>query len=161
MTMKRAAPAPGFTLIEMIITVAIVGLLATIAVPTAEVAVQRAKEQDLRLALREIRRGIDAYKQAFDEGRIVNTLDQSGYPPSLAVLVEGVPDAKRPDKRKIYFLRRIPRDPMAAADAAPAESWGLRSYESEADDPREGRDVFDVYSRAPGTALNGVPYRQW
>jgi general secretion pathway protein G len=161
MTMNAAKPLQGFTLIELVITVAIVGLLAAIAVPTAELAVQRNKEQELRLALREIRRAIDAYKQAFDDGRIVKTLDQSGYPPSLSILVDGVPDAKRADKRKIYFLRRIPRDPMAASDLAPGESWGWRSYESDADDPREGRDVFDVYSKSAGVAMNGVPYRQW
>jgi general secretion pathway protein G len=75
--------------------------------------------------------------------------------------VDGVADAKSADKRKIYFLRRIPRDPMAASDLAPGESWGVRSYESDADDPREGRDVFDVYSKSAGVAMNGVPYRQW
>lgn len=152
----------GFTLIELVITVAIVGLLASIALPLAELAVQRGREQELRLALRQIRGAIDAYKQAVDDGRIVKTLDQTGYPPSLRVLEEGVEDAKSPKKAKIYFLRRIPRDPFHPDPATPAEeTWGKRSYASPPDDPREGDDVFDVYSLSDATGLNGVPYRQW
>ncbi|MDC7713908.1 type II secretion system protein [Vogesella sp. LYT5W] len=153
----------GFTLIELVVTVAIVALLASIALPLAELTVQRGKEQELRVALRQIRDGIDAYKKAVDEGRILKAADESGYPKTLAVLVEGVLDPKDPDKqRKIYFLRRLPHDPMVAdpqLDAA--ETWGLRSYDSEADAPEEGDDVFDVYSKADGNGLNGIPYRQW
>jgi general secretion pathway protein G len=114
------------------------------------------------MALREIRKGIDAYKQAFDDGRMTKTVDESGYPPSLKVLVDGVSDTKSADKRKIYFLRRIPRDPMSSdANSSPEETWGLRSYESDADNPSEGRDVFDVYSKSAGVGLNRVPYKQW
>ncbi len=152
----------GFTLIELVITVAIVALLASIAFPMAEVAVQRSKEQELRSALRQIREALDAYKQAGDEGHIVRKVGESGYPNSLDVLVNGVEDAKRPDKAKIYFLRRMPRDPFFTdLDALPGDTWGKRSYESPPDDPREGDDVFDVYSLAPGSGLNGIPYRQW
>ena len=152
----------GFTLIELVVTVAIVGLLAAIAVPTAELAVQRNKEQELRLALREMRRGIDAYKQAYDDGRMIKTVGDSGYPPSLKVLVDGVIDAKNPDKAKMYFLRRIPRDPMSTdTDSPPDQTWGLRSYASEPDSPSDGRDVFDVYSKSAGVGLSGVPYKQW
>jgi len=157
-----ASSTHGFTLIEMVITLALVGMLTAIAVPTAELVVQRSKEQDLRLALREMRRAIDAYKQAYDDGRMLKKVDESGYPPSLKVLVDGVEDAKSPTKRKMFFLRRIPRDPMAVdAQSAPEETWGLRSYESDADDPHDGREVFDVYSKSPSMGINGVPYRKW
>ncbi len=157
------AVARGFTLIELLVTVAIVTLLATMAMPVGELAVRRAKEQDLRTALREIRQAIDAYKRAGDEGRILRNAAASGYPPSLATLVDGAEDIRSPDKRRIYFLRRIPRDPFApgGAEVPPERTWGLRSYESPADAPREGRDVFDVYSQAGGTGLNGRPYREW
>lgn len=160
--MKRANTLRGFTLIELAVTVAIVGLLASIAAPTAELVVQRNKEHELRLALREIRNGIDAYKQAYDDGRMPKSVDASGYPATLKVLVEGVADSKSADKRKIYFLRRIPRDPMSPDEEIPAEqTWGLRSYDSDADAPQEGRDVFDVYSKSDGVGLNRIPYRQW
>ena len=152
----------GFTLIELLVTVAIVSLLATIALPMTELAVQRSKEQDLRVALREIRTGIDAYKKAWDEGHIQKGLDDSGYPPSLNVLAEGVEDFKNPKRAKMYFLRRIPRDPFAKDTAgAAADTWGKRSYKSPPDDPQEGDDVYDVYTLSKGVGLNGVPYREW
>jgi general secretion pathway protein G len=147
--------ARGFTLIELLITVAIVALLASIAAPLAEVTVQRGKEKELRAVLREIRGAIDAYKRAADEGVIERAADASGYPPTLAALVEGVPDKRKPDAPKLYFLRRVPVDPMGG------EEWGLRSYASPADAPQPGKDVYDVYSKSDGTGLNGVPYRQW
>jgi general secretion pathway protein G len=157
-----AASAAGFTLIELLVTVAIVALLASIAVPLAQVSVKRSHEQELRVALREIRGALDAYRQAVQDGRILNQ-QESGYPPSLQVLVEGVPDAGSPDrKRRIYFLRRIPRDPFASdANLSDTETWGERSYASPPDDPQEGDDVFDVYSKAPGLGLSGIAYRDW
>jgi len=152
----------GFTLIELLVTVAIVGLLATLVLPMTELAVQRSKEQELRIALREIRTGIDAYKKAWDEGRIQKSLDDSGYPKTLDVLAEGVEDFKNPKRVKIYFLRRVPRDPLVSDTRSPAaDTWGKRAYKSPPDDPQEGDDVYDVYSLSKGVGLNGVPYREW
>lgn len=153
----------GFTIIELVITVAIVAILASSALPLAELTVKRTKEQELRLALRQIRDAIDEYKQAVDEGRIARKAEESGYPPTLDVLANGVVDAKDPNsKQRIYFLRRVPRDPFSDdPGVAAAATWGKRSYESPPDTPREGKDVFDVYSLATGVGLNGVSYREW
>ena len=152
----------GFTLIELVITVAIIGILALGLFPLTQLAAQRSKEQELRAALREIRTAIDAYKQAGDENRIEKKADATGYPPNLAVLAEGVKDVKSPDDKKIYFLRRIPRDPFFDDSNVSAEdTWGLRSYASPPDDPKDGDDVFDVYSMSSKSGLNGVPYREW
>ncbi|MEO8409051.1 MAG: type II secretion system protein [Propionivibrio sp.] len=154
----------GFTLIELMMTVAIIGLLASIALPMAELAVQRSNEQGLRSALREIRTALDAYHQAIEDGRIQGGgRSLSGYPETLQTLVDGVPEARSPDgKAKVYFLRRIPRDPFFVDPAATDdETWGKRSYVSSADEPAEGEDVFDVYSQAEGVGLNGIAYRKW
>jgi general secretion pathway protein G len=147
--------AKGFTLVELLVVVAIVALLASIAAPLAEMSWQRGKEQELRHALRQIREAIDAYKRASDEGRIERKADASGYPATLAVLVDGVEDKTDPEKSKVFFLRRVPRDPMSGED------WGLRSYASPANDPQPGKDVYDVYSRSDEVGLNRVPYREW
>jgi general secretion pathway protein G len=152
----------GFTLIELVVTLLVVGLLAGAAVPLVELTVKRNRERELRAALREIRTAIDAYKRASDEGRILKLTQQSGYPPKLALLVEGVTDLRSPERRSIYFLRRLPRDPTFPDQGAPAENtWGKRSYASPPDAPAEGDDVFDVFSRSEGNALNGTPYRSW
>jgi general secretion pathway protein G len=152
----------GFTLIELVVTVAIVAVLASIALPFNELVVQRSKEQDLRRSLREMRDAIDAYKQASDEGRLQKRVGDSGYPRKLEDLVAGVEDQKSPKKERIYFLRRLPRDPFAIdSTLGPAETWGKRSYASPPDDPREGDDVFDVFSLATGTGINGRPYKEW
>ncbi|BAN50721.1 type II secretion system protein [Metapseudomonas resinovorans] len=156
--MKRQA---AFSLIELVIAMAILGLLASMAAPLAETVIRRGKERDLKVALHEIRDAIDAYKLAADAGHIEKSASSSGYPPSLAVLVEGVRDLRNIKGERIYFLRRIPRDPLGDARLEPEESWGLRAYSSPANDPRPGMDVFDVYSLARGDGLDGTPYREW
>ena len=159
---RRRPRVNGFTLIEMVITVAIVGLLASAALPLASMAIRREKESDLRVALQQIRGAIDAYKQAVVAGRVMVQPDQSGYPANLQLLYEGVEDATNPNKVKIYFLRRLPRDPLFPdGTAAAADTWGLRSYISPPEDPQPGEDVYDVYSLALGKGLNGVAYRDW
>ncbi len=158
----RLSRGQGFTLIELVITVAIVALLASVALPVSELAVQRTKEQELRRTLRQVREAIDAYKQASDEGRIRKSVGDSGYPKKLEDLAEGVEDQKSPKKDKIYFLRRIPRDPLNTDPTlSAAGTWGKRSYASPPDDPKEGDDVFDVFSIAQGKGINGQPYRDW
>lgn len=152
----------GFTLIELLVTLAILSVLALVAIPVGEVAVQRSKEQELRLALREIRTAIDAYKKVIDEGRVIRTVNSTGYPKTLDVLVEGVEDSRDPKKAKIYFLRRLPRDPFHPDPTVPAaETWGLRSYASPPNEPQAGDDVYDIYSQSTKVGLNGLPYRQW
>lgn len=160
----------GFTLIELVVTVAIVAILATVALPMLQLSVQRVKENELRANLRQIREAIDAYKKVADveNGPINKTISQSGYPPSLDVLVNGVVDERDPNKHKIRFLRRIPLDPMQPVNESNTQSgndilnnWGLRSYKSEASSPAEGDDVYDVYSRSKQVGINGVPYNQW
>ena len=152
----------GFTLIELVITVAIIGLLASAAFPLASMAIQRGKESELRSALREIRSALDAYKAATEQGRIMMEADKSGYPADLKLLYEGVEDATNPDKRMIYFMRRLPRDPFFPDGTAAAENtWGLRSYASGPEDPQPGEDVYDVYSLSTRKGLNGVPYHDW
>ena len=160
--MMAARPAPGFTLIELLVTLAILALLGTLVVPVAQVTTQRRDEQQLRRALREIRAGIDAYKKASDEGRLAKVAGATGYPPRLEMLVDGVPDLRSPKQAKIYFLRRLPRDPFNPdPELSDAQTWGKRSYASEPDEPKEGDDVYDVYSTSTKVGLNGVPYRRW
>ena len=155
-------PIGGFSLIELVVTIAILGLLASVALPYAQLARQRSQESELRENLRQIRTAIDAYRQAVQEKRIESPADASGYPPSLDKLWQGVPDITRTDHARIYFLRRLPRDPMNPdTQLTPAQSWGQRSYASPPDAPSSGDDVFDVFSLSEGAGLNGIPYREW
>lgn len=158
---RQAGRAAGFTVIELMVVLAVLAILASLTLPVAELTVKRAKERELKSALVEMRAALDAYKRAVDEGRIQIRSGASGYPSSLAVLVEGVTDEKDSARRTLYFLRRIPRDPFALPALTPEEQWGLRSYASPADDPRPGADVYDVYSLSDGVGLNGIPYRAW
>ncbi|MBV8146148.1 MAG: type II secretion system protein [Gammaproteobacteria bacterium] len=153
----------GFTLIELVITLAIIGLLATAALPLAQLVAKREKEAELRSALHEIRGGLDAYRLAAQTGHIKQELGASGYPPDLKSLYAGVDDQSNPVSGvKLYFLRRIPRDPFFPDGTVPGEeSWGLRSYQSPPDDPQPGDDVYDVHSLSTDKGLNGVPYRDW
>lgn len=154
--------ARGFTLIELLVTLALMALLATVALPLAQVAQRRNNEEALRVALWSMRDAIDQYKLASDEGKIQKSLSDSGYPPNLDVLVKGVVDQTSPTRKKMYFLRRIPRDPFCDCPSRSSEqTWGLRSYDSSPDAPRGGKDVFDVYSESRDVGLNGAPYREW
>ncbi|MEO6118783.1 MAG: type II secretion system protein [Methylotenera sp.] len=155
----------GFSYIEILATVAILALLATAAVPYFDLIQKRQKESELRHNLRLIRDAIDAYKKASDEGRIINAVGDSGYPKRLEDLTSGIGDDNDTAHRKLFFLRRLPRDPMAisntSGDVSAAQTWRLRSYDSPPNQPQEGSDVFDVYSSSDQKGLDGVPYSQW
>jgi general secretion pathway protein G len=152
----------GFSLIELLAAAAIIGVLATVAVPVVETMQRRHKERELRVALRDLRQAIDAYKAATLEGRVHVGKDESGYPPTLATLANGVEDLANKEGPKIYFIRRVPRDPFATEKGVAASlTWGLRSFDSPPDMPKNGADVFDVYSKSGRTGLNGVPYAEW
>lgn len=143
----------GLTLVELIVTVAILAIIATAAVPVARFQVKRQKERELHYDLWQMRSAIDAYKDAADRGAFQIKLDSFGYPPDLQTLVNGV-DVHG---KKVRFLRRIPVDPMTKST-----DWGLRSMQDEPDsDSWGGQNVFDVYSKSDGTALNGTKYKDW
>ena len=151
----------GFTLVELLVTLALLALLVSTASPVWQLNAKREKERELKRALWQIRDAIDAYKQASDQGLIAKSVDSSGYPPSLQVLVSGVSNARDPaQKSKLRFLRRIPRDPFAVDDSVPnLQTWHIHGYDGAMDE--EASDVFDVSSRAPGTGINQQPYVEW
>lgn len=155
--MKRAQ---GFTVIELMVVMAVMAILALASFPLAELHVQREREAELKRALWEIRDAIDAYKRAADSGEISKPAGGSGYPRTLESLAAGEPSIKDSTQR-IFFLRRVPRDPFADPALPPERTWGLRSYQSPPERPRAGDDVYDVYSLAEGRGLNGVPLREW
>lgn len=153
--------ARGFTLIELLVVLSVLSILALAALPVAELTHKRVKEKELRSALATIRNALDDYKHAYDAGRIAPKSGTSGYPESLRALVNGVDDVKDPRRIKLYFLRRVPRDPFAAPDIPADQTWGLRSYASPPDEPKAGDDVYDIYSQSATVGLNGLPYKQW
>jgi general secretion pathway protein G len=152
--------AGGYSFIELLIVVTIVLILASAVQPLAKVAITRQKESELRRVLREMRTAIDKYKDAADAQMIPPTelkVGAEGYPPTLETLVEGVGVVNDATGRKLKFLRRIPIDPMTGSD-----EWGLRAYQDKPDTTSwGGQNVFDVYSKAGGTALDGSKYRDW
>jgi len=146
----------GFTLIELIATMAILLLLTSVALPIARVQVQRAREVELRRDLRQMREAVDRYKDFADRGMIPSQPDTFGYPPDLQTLIDGVP-LKGSSTAKYKFLRRIPLDPMSGNS-----DWGLRSMQDDPDSQSwGGQNVFDVYSKSQGTALDGTRYVDW
>lgn len=168
LTFKKCCWQRGFSYIELIFTVTILALLATAATPYLEKTIQRKKEAELREHLRDIRNAIDAYKIASDLGKIEKKLGDSGYPKNLEELVIGVPDITDPQKKKLRFMRSLPADPMfignsntLQATIKPQDTWGKRSYDSDDYNPREGADVYDVYSLNEQKGLNGIPYKKW
>lgn len=152
----------GFTLIELMVALTLLALIVTAAAPIMQLNTKRIKEQELKRALWQIRDAIDDYKQAADQGMIKKQPEETGYPPNLRILVQGVENKRDPKKGKIYFLRRIPRDPFATDDAlSNEETWGKRSYSSSFEEPEPGDDVYDVYSLSTQAGLNQRPYREW
>jgi len=155
-------PSRGFTYIELMVAVAIMGVLALSALPLSDWLRQRGQESQLRDALRQIRSAIDSHRKAAEDGSIARRPgNASVYPANLLDLIKGIEQTG--DKQgKVYFLRRIPRDPFFPDPHVPAElTWGLRSSDSPPDRPAPGRDVFDVYSLSPRQALDGTYYRSW
>jgi len=159
---ERREKQRGFTLVELLVTLTLLGVLVSVAMPFSALVKQRNRESELRHSLLVIRGALDRYKQAADEGHVDKAADASGYPPTLADLVEGVPDKKSLDGRKIYFLRRLPADPMAGSEQGDSEStWETRSYDSSPDAFSSGKDVFDIRSKSEEVGINGIPYNQW
>jgi general secretion pathway protein G len=152
--------SPGYTFVELIIATAVMMILASAALPIAKISIRRQKEVELHRSLREMRTAIDDFKRWADAGRISTlgvNLGSDNYPPSLEILVEGVPYSNDASGRKKKFLRRIPVDPMTGK-----ADWGLRSYSDNPDaSVWGGQSVFDVYTKAPGTGLDGSKYRIW
>jgi general secretion pathway protein G len=150
---SNLGPDSGLTLVELIICVTIISILACAALPVARFQVKRQRERELRRDLWEMRDAIDKYKDASDRGGIQIKLDSMGYPTDLQTLVDGVDI----EDKKVRFLREIPVDPMTKTN-----EWGLRSNQDDADSTSwGGQNVFDVYTKSDGTALDGTKYSTW
>ena len=156
MTPSRPRRAAGYSLVEMVVACTLLTILSAVALPVAKYSVKRAKEAELRSALRSMRNAIDEFKRFSDVGLIPIDFGTEGYPAELEILVEGVDLVGQVDMRK-KFLRRVPMDPMTGE-----AEWGLRSYQDEWDSNYwGGENVYDVYSLSRGTGLNGIPYEKW
>jgi len=157
-------PAAGVTFIELLVTLVILSILAAAAIPYAELTVRRTRELELHRALRTVRTAIDRFHEDWETGRISHLSDAAsvdGYPRTLQVLVQGVP-AAGPRGGTVRYLRRIPRDPFANPRQAPTRQWALRGYQDFTNAPTwDGKDVYDIHSRSPLTAINGTHYRDW
>jgi general secretion pathway protein G len=154
--------ARGFTIIELLVVMAILGVLAAAVMPLGETMVRAQKERELQRALWEIRDAIDEYKRAVDAGALVVQEGKTHYPPTLQALVDGFDDARPAAKsRHLYFLRQVPRDPFSDAALAADKSWRVRSYASPPDKPEPGEDVYDAHSSSDEIALDGSSYSKW
>lgn len=154
----------GLTLVELLVTLALVGIAAAVVLPFGAMMETRAKEAELRVALRTIRKALDDYKAAADAGLIDKPTGSSGYPPNLDVLATGVPRSAATGLGSLpfVFLRQVPRNPFYPDRAAPAaDSWNLRAYGAAAGDFRTGRDVFDISPRTDRAALDGTQLSDW
>ncbi len=167
-TLAVRARVRGFTFIELVITLALVGLVSMMALPLYEVASTRMKEAELRQALRTVRAALDTYKAATDSGALKREPGQSGYPPSLELLTQTLDLASKPDpsgtlvSQRMVILRQMPRDPFNSDYQLPPEqTWATRAYASRSDDPQPGDDVFDISSKSSAVGLNGTPYATW
>lgn len=160
MVPRRGRSERGLTYIELLVSMAILAVLATAVMPLARWTEKRRMEAHLKMTLQTMRDAIDAYKKYADEGLITQTdVDQMGYPLKLEDLVEGVEigDPDSPEKKKIRLLSRIPVDPMTNE-----AEWGLRSYQDDWDAKSwGGENVFDVYSLSDRRALDGTYYVEW
>jgi general secretion pathway protein G len=158
----RRCRGHGFTVVELLVVLTVMAVLASMAMPLARIAVQREREQELKVALREIRAAIDAYQVVRGAGSGAATEGVSLCPPSLIALTQLMQDP-RPSSggQMIRFLRRVPRDPFADPQLPAEETWGLRSYLSEASKPMPGADVYDVYSLSQQQALDGTWLKDW
>ena len=156
----RRQDAGGFTFVELLVVTTILIILASAIMPLARVSIQRERESDLRRSLRDIRTAIDRYKDAVDTGQIGSTdikAGSEGYPPDLQTLVDGVSKANDSTGIKLRFLRRVPMDPLTHST-----EWGLRSYQDKPDASSwGGQNVYDVYSKAEGIALDGTKFKDW
>ena len=166
-TLHTASLPDGFTFIELVITLALVGLISMLMLPLYEMTATRLKESELRQALRIIRSGIDAYKVATASGSLALEAGASGYPPTLEKLTEALELQGKRDlsgsiaSRRLVILRQLPRDPFSDPGVSARQSWNTRAYASRVDDPPPGDDVFDVSSRSNRTGLDGTPYSSW